>query len=163
MENRKQIDSIADSLIKFLSRNGFVIQRYDAYSTDSVYLKLDFGVSNSIRISDHLGKEKLQYRYNIIIGGKDNIVEEKYIRYFFNENSIEMLANQILLDRMEKIKKYGRHNYLEYMKNNIRAGQNAVGFWKQSRLIAGEFSLLGQTVAVFHCRNGHIEVFDDTV
>lgn len=58
------IQSIADSLIHTLSQAGFTIQRYDASTTDSIYLKLDYGVGNSIRIS---GKKHLNYRYNIIL------------------------------------------------------------------------------------------------
>lgn len=48
MENKK----IADSLQRSLINNGFVVQRYNAYSTDNIYLKLDYGVCNSIRVSD---------------------------------------------------------------------------------------------------------------
>lgn len=44
-----------------------LIHRYDAYSTNSVYLKFDYGVANSLRIADHAGKEYLSYRFNIIL------------------------------------------------------------------------------------------------
>ena len=83
MNNAKQIKDIADKLVSALGRKGFIIQRYDAFKTDSVYLKLDYGVCNSIRISDHPGKQNLQYRYNVIIGGELNITEDVYIRYFY--------------------------------------------------------------------------------
>lgn len=43
------------------------IHRYDAYSTNSVYLKFDYGLGNSLRISDHHGKERLNYRFNILL------------------------------------------------------------------------------------------------
>ena len=62
-----QAVTIADSLIHTLSQAGFTIQRYDASTTDSIYLKLDYGVGNSIRISNHTGKKHLNYRYNIIL------------------------------------------------------------------------------------------------
>lgn len=51
---------LADYLCKRLIAEGFAVQRYDAYKTDSIYLKLDFGVCNSIWISDHLGKRYLK-------------------------------------------------------------------------------------------------------
>ena len=86
--NNQAVKNKADAIVSILKDKGFVIQRYDAYSTDSVYLKLDYGVCNSIRISDHEGKKHLCYRYNMIIGGENNIVEEKYIRYYFNENKV---------------------------------------------------------------------------
>ena len=45
--------NIADYIQSKLLEYGFKIQRYNAYSTNSIYLKLDYGVCNSIRISDH--------------------------------------------------------------------------------------------------------------
>ena len=55
------IKSIADNLVHTLSQAGFTIQRYDASTTDSIYLKLDYGVGNSIRISNHNGKKHLKH------------------------------------------------------------------------------------------------------
>jgi hypothetical protein len=52
----REISAIADAVIKELTAAGFVIQRYDAFSTNSIYLKLDYGLCNSIRISDHRQK-----------------------------------------------------------------------------------------------------------
>lgn len=35
-----------------------LIHRYDAYSTNSVYLKFDYGLGNSLRLSDHMTELK---------------------------------------------------------------------------------------------------------
>lgn len=136
MASNEKIKSIAQNLIVILTSKGFAIQRYDAYKTCSVYLKLDYGVCNTIRISDHEGKEYLNYRYNILLGGENNIIEDKYIRYYFNEDSIDNLINQILFDRMTKVQKYGKKNYISFMsKNRTENALNAEGFWKQARII----------------------------
>ena len=111
----EKIYSIADYIVNSLLAHGFTIQRYNAYKTSSVYLKLDFGVCNSIRISDHNGKEHLCYRYNLIIGGNDNIIEEKYIRYYYNEKSVDALLNLILFDKHEKIKIHLAFDYVIYL------------------------------------------------
>lgn len=132
----EKIYSIADYIVNSLLAHGFTIQRYNAYKTSSVYLKLDFGVCNSIRISDHNGKEHLCYRYNLIIGGNDNIIEEKYIRYYYNEKSVDALLNLILFDKHEKIKKYGFFNYKRYMdKNRIEHKDDEKGFWSHAQII----------------------------
>lgn len=55
MKNNELIE-ICNKIIDFLLDNGFSVLRYDAYSTNSIYLKLDYGVCYSIRISDHPGK-----------------------------------------------------------------------------------------------------------
>ncbi|MBM7715323.1 hypothetical protein JOC94_002310 [Bacillus thermophilus] len=56
-KNQKELQETADYIIARLKKKGIVIQRYDSYSTNSIYLKLDYGVSNSVRISDHKGKK----------------------------------------------------------------------------------------------------------
>ena len=135
-KKNEKIYSIADYIVNSLLTHGFTIQRYNAYKTNSVYLKLDFGVCNSIRISDHDGKEHLCYRYNLIIGCSNDIVEEKYIRYYYNESSVNDLLNLILFDKREKIKKYGIANYRIFMNMNKNEHKNdEKGFWTQAKLI----------------------------
>lgn len=129
------IQEKADEIVDILKGKGFVIQRYDSYSTDSVYLKLDYGVCNSIRISDHEGKKHLCYRYNLLFGCQDNIIEERYIRYYFNENNVTGLINQILFDKTIKLKKYGKQLYRNYMTKNKHEHKNDNGFWKDAKLV----------------------------
>ena len=129
------IIEIADEIINKLLEYDFVIQRYDSYSSASVYLKLDFGVCNSIRISDHQGKGHLCYRYNIIIGCSDNIIEEEYIRYYFNHENVTGLINQILFDKVSKVQKYGLTRYKNYMAVNMNKHKNDEGFWKNAKTI----------------------------
>lgn len=133
--NSATIKEIANQIVDKLLEYGFVIQRYDSCSSNSVYLKLDFGVCNSIRISDHKGKKHLCYRYNIIIDCSDNIVEEQYMRYYFNHNNVTGLVNQIIFDKMSKIKKYGMFRYNQYMASNMGTHKNDDGFWKNAKLI----------------------------
>ena len=59
-------DDVAAAVIKRLIGK-VVIHRLDAYSTNSIYLKFDYGIVNSLRISDHEGKKHLSYRYNILL------------------------------------------------------------------------------------------------
>lgn len=131
----KKIKQIADQIVAFLTKNDFSVQRYDAYSTNSIYLKLDYGVSNTIRISDHEGKKHLCYRYNLIIGGEVNIVEEKYMRYYFNESTIRELLMQILFDKKAKIEKYGTKGYRNLMYKNRLENNGTDGFWQGAKLI----------------------------
>ena len=43
-----ELNDIAEMLCRNLISEGFIIQRYDAYSSNSIYLKLDYGACNSI-------------------------------------------------------------------------------------------------------------------
>lgn len=131
----KVIRDIAFVITNALKEKCLVIQQYESYSTNSVYIKLDYGVLNSIRISDHKGKKHLKYKYNLIIGGIDNIIEDKFIRYYFGENSVYALINQVLFDRQFKIRKYGMGGYISFMKKNKQEKGNTEGFWKHATII----------------------------
>lgn len=132
---KKQLNNIADVIIATLKTNGFSIHRYDAYSTNSIYLKLDYGVCNSIRISDHEGKQHLKYRYNVIIDGKEESVLDKYPRYYYNQNSLDKLLFRIILDRQQKVSKYGTVAYNNFMRQNNQESHDKKGFWAQAKLI----------------------------
>lgn len=50
---------VVNILVPKLLDMGFIVHRYYAYSTSSIYLKLDYGIACGIRIADHLGKKKV--------------------------------------------------------------------------------------------------------
>lgn len=133
-----EINRLVDYLVEKLLEKGFVIQRYDSYSTNSIYLKLDYGVCNSIRISDHEGKKYLKYRYNIGPHIKKyRYREDKYPRYYFQAKEAERLLEQINKEKCLKIKRYGTETYQMYMEKNKIENNNKSGFWKKARLIGG--------------------------
>lgn len=128
-----KVDKLANVLCKELKRLGFIVHMYKAYSTESVYIKLDYGVCNSIRISNHCGKKYLKYRYNI---GNDVVCYEKRIdefeRYYYPSKDYLKLIEKIINDRDEKINKYGEYNYKKFMDRNKEDIPNQKGFWSQA-------------------------------
>lgn len=110
---------IAIILTKRLIKLGFVVHRYDAYSTDSIYLKLDFGVCCGIRISNHIGKKKYHYRFNVIkdYKGDKSTHFENLVSYFFNYTELPQLIKKVIEEKETKIKRYGLDNYKKYMNN----------------------------------------------
>lgn len=135
----------ADYLIKKLKAHGFTIMRYDSYGTNSIYLKLDEGVTGSIRISDHRGKKHLKYRYNLLIGcrrekhafNKKNPggYNSVYERYFFPMQDVDMLVAKCLYDRQVRVEKYGWHNYNIFREQNRIKGLQQGGFWSKARYV----------------------------
>lgn len=104
---------IAEILTAELKELGFIVHRYDAYSTDSIYLKLDFGVCCGIRISNHSGKKKYHYRFNVIKDYKgDKITHfENLISYFYNFEELSQLIEKVVKEKEIKIEKYGLTKY----------------------------------------------------
>ena len=119
MKRGKEIE-ISNKLIKELKEKGIQINKYYAKTTKSIYLKLDYGVCCGIRISDHNGKKKYKYKFNLIkqYNGPKEIIDRKYIRLFYDYNNTEELIDDVQNERKSKINKYGLNNYKQYMKIN---------------------------------------------
>lgn len=135
---QKELSKQTKALVKELKKQGFTVQRYDAYSTNSIYLKLDFGVCNSIRISNHNGKGHLSYRYNLLtccpypLKSKN---KKGFYRYYYPMEETDQLMKQILADRFKKMNRYGKRNYESYMTQNKEQGKNKKGFWQQAKIV----------------------------
>ena len=135
MGNKKLI-CVADELQNKLLAKGFVVQRYDAYSTNSIYLKLDYGVCNSIRISDHRGKKHLKYRYNIgpFVQHRKQ-VKDGFDRFYIPVGDMSELIRQILFDRDAKERLYGKSAYQAFMRKNEAHNADSKGFWSKAYLV----------------------------
>ncbi|MFZ7947240.1 MULTISPECIES: hypothetical protein [Bacillaceae] len=134
----KKLQETVDYIIACLKKKGIIIQRYDSYSTNSIYLKLDYGVSNSIRISDHKGKKHLSYRYNILsccpypVSTMDH---KGFERFYVPTNECDVLIQKIHFDRATKMDMYGWDNYCLYMERNRQEGETKKGFWGLATLV----------------------------
>lgn len=98
-----------------------------------LYLKVDFGLAGSIRISDHVGKGYLNYTFNVGTDIKEYREEQgkNGVRYFIPESRLELLLPLVNKIYKSKITKYGKHWYNnkkeECEKKNIR--ELGKGFW----------------------------------
>ena len=130
-----QILDVVDYLISKLIDLGFIVHRYDAFSTNSVYLKLDYGLSCGIRISDHQGKKKYSYRFNVLkdYKGKKVIIKDGLICLFFDFNELEYVLDAVLKKKQEKINKYGLKNYELYMEQQMKSD-----LYKRFKNVKGE-------------------------
>ena len=135
MDSGKYSD-LADRLINRLKSEGFTVQRYDAFTSDSVYLKLDYGLCYSVRISDHPGKSNLQYTFNLIKGyvGKPLIKRQGVWRLFYSFNSFDKLVKDILSKR-EWVKQKYHPDYEADMEKARIMNQNNKGFWSKAVLV----------------------------
>ena len=108
---------VVNFLVEKLLAMGFIVHRYNAHSTNSIYLKLDFGLACGIRIADHLGKKKYSYRFNVIKDYKGNkvIVKDGLICRFYDFNELENVLDAVKKEKQEKVNKYGLRNYKMYM------------------------------------------------
>lgn len=110
------LDDIAEHLTDILISEGIEVLKLRSESTRSIYLKIDYGVCNTIRISDHYSR---RYRYNIGPYIHHFKVERgRYDRYYYQAKRADELARRVLKDRRTLIRRYGRKNYSRYMSMN---------------------------------------------
>lgn len=142
MGKRKAINPVIEEAAKevcvALLNKGFILQLYKAYSTSSVYIKLDYGVSNSIRVADHTGNKHLQYRFNLMADVTSHYLDEsgKYPREYFPIADIQQLLMAVELHRNAKITQYGLVRYQGYMETERQKHlADKTGFWSHARRI----------------------------
>lgn len=135
MKNKEILVYLKEKLLE----QDFILHEYKAYSTCSLYLKLDYGACNSIRISDHRGYDHLSYKYEInqkfYSDGwyKD---DKGFWRYHCKatQESIDKLIQIILNDRQYKKCFNNYENLVEWYKldgeNKQKSGK---GFWSHCK------------------------------
>lgn len=113
---------VAKYLIQQLLNIGLVVHRYNAYSTSSIYLKLDYGLACGIRIADHPGKKKYSYRFNMIkdYNGDKVILKDGLICRFYDFNELDSVLDAVQQEKQDKINKYGLENYKTYMEKESK-------------------------------------------
>ena len=128
------INRAAQQVIDELKSHGIIIQRYDSVISNSIYIKLDYGVLKSIRIGDHPSKKHLHYRYNLQTDLTNNRYDQSQQRFFYPIHDIQSMIRQILSDRSDKKSRYG-NQYDAYMMQNIQQNGQKKGFWSESKIV----------------------------
>lgn len=133
------IEVMADYIQKQLIEKGFTIQRLDAITTKSIYLKLDYGLCNSIRISDHAGKKEYSYRFNILrqmpIKTYQYFTNGEYPRGFYSFDMVDRMIDDIIERKQERITRYGKLFYNSLQEKEKTENDGKKGFWSKAKLI----------------------------
>ena len=130
MQIRNDLNNIMFKLMAELDNKGFIIHYLQAYSTPSCYIKLDFGIGNSIRVSNHNGIEKYQYRFNLMLN-IDKSYEENGRKYYCL-NDMSKLVDDVVEFKNKQLEKY-KFNYYEYMLEAKNEKNNKKGFWQNAK------------------------------
>ena len=137
---KSDLKEIADEIQEKLLDMGFTVHRLDAYTTNSVYLKVDCGVCHSIRVSDHEGKKHLKFRYNIgTFVKKFRSVNDMHRRYYFTVDEVDRLVKSVKYDRVRAIDVLGgRKAYKERVELLRERGEAMTdGFWAKCWEVTG--------------------------
>ena len=129
---KRMADQIADALIA----EGFAVHRYDSQHTDSIYLKLDWGACNMIRISDHPGHAHCTARYNIGTWVTEYMeVCDPYPHFYWTADDVKRLVEMCAKDRELRFDLYG-DGYMEVVERKRKEAKRAKsGFWAKARRV----------------------------
>jgi len=139
-EKRSSIKYFTDCLIELLIINGFAIQKYEAYTSNSVYIKVDYGVCGTVRISDHDShKDNLRYLYNVNVCSTKKQKQTKVVgivrRKYYSGSMLRKLMSDIKKNRDKKIKRFSINGYDKMIGKSISANKNNRGYWQKAELI----------------------------
>lgn len=116
-----QIEKAASFIIDKCREEGIIVHRYDVQSSGSIYLKFDWGLAHSLRISDHKGIVKYRYKFNLIKGIPD-VLRISYRNnnhsIYFPFREIHQCLDEILSHRKEVIAKH--NSVAEYLKEMMK-------------------------------------------
>lgn len=132
-EAKHKIRAAAEYISQALCQKGCLVHRYDAYSTDSVYLKVDAGIACSIRLSDHKGYDHLKYRFNFLAnepGKKVEYTVDAYDRYFYQAGAADRLIADVLRLREQRMRAYKQYHQL--VAGALAQSKSQKGFWQHA-------------------------------
>ena len=117
MKQKVNIYKLEESIIKIMKRHGVSVLVSRSITTNSVYLKFDYGVCHSMRIGDHPGISKYGYRYSIRLDIDESYVEKRKGMncYVACIQDTKQLLSYILKQRQVIIDKYGESRYQHFM------------------------------------------------
>lgn len=141
MEERGMVERITDVeelLIEKLLQSDFKIMIYYARTTNSIYIKVDYGILDTIRISDHdIPKHKRPCEYNIVpdIYSYSQIRMQggRKILYATDDDMGVTMITTMLLSKRRKIRRmYGKIKYLQHIYDRRQSMVKHDGFWEHA-------------------------------
>ena len=135
-----EADDLAESIGKYLKAQGIIVHLYQAFSSDSCYLKFDWGALNGLRVADH--GSKYSYRYNVRLDESFPHVYETEGEYGAtayiasgHPDSIAQLVARIVQDKEDAESMWGAHAIR--MAQEERVAKSNAGstktFWHHAR------------------------------
>lgn len=87
----------------------------------------------SIRISDHPGKSRLKYKFNLRSDIEQVYIEmDQYIQYFYPIKEADRMIGEIIREHDNRIRCMGKATYLHRMKQIYSLNKNKRGFWEKA-------------------------------
>lgn len=103
---------IAQRIAFILKNKNFDVHIQKSRTTKSVYIKIDYGLGCTIRVSDHQPRKVSSYRYNVLPTVEKSFEKnDGSVHYYYDYSQIHFLINDISKRRKFIFNKIGRKHY----------------------------------------------------
>lgn len=130
------LEHVANNLVNYFKKKGYVVHFYSSFTSSSHYIKLDYGLAHTIRISDHHGKKHLLYRYNLLKNIKKKQVKrikKGVVREYYPISDCETLIKNIERDKNRMLIQYGPESYRSSMLQRKKESEkHSNRFWNKA-------------------------------
>ena len=107
-------------------------------TTDSIYLKFDYGAAGSMRIASHPGKKHLAYTYNIRLDAKARSTRHELgcTRHYYAATDIDTAVEDVLRGRRRRIARSGAEAYAAKIHEFRYKASHSLGFWPNAQRVS---------------------------
>lgn len=105
ISKKTPIEHIANRLLKLLNREGLGAYIWHKATTKSCYIRFEDSRLGSIRIADHNGREKYQYKFNVRTDISRSYIDREKWRFYYIPEDIDKCVERIKL-RKEQTKNW---------------------------------------------------------
>lgn len=136
------LQELAEKIINYVKSKDISVLRYDSKSSRSIYLKFDYGMAGSLRLSDSISEKDIHYTFNILScifdPYKETVVStqgRKCDTYFYPYAMGGHAALDIYRFRNYRVRKYGQAKYKELVEKYKTDESTRKGFWQNAKLV----------------------------
>jgi len=135
------LKQVIDAVLEHAVKNDIIVHQYKAKTSNSVYLKFDFGVLNTLRVSDHKGKRKYPYKYELSSHRSETVSVKKFYKgnefyvYKMCFDDLDLFLDILVEERNEKLAKFGESGYAAILKKKQHTSVDDSYFYRRATLV----------------------------
>ena len=106
--------SVSKYICSKLAGENFTIHFHESIQSNSAHIKLDYGLQNTIRISDTPGPKHYGYKFNVVVGLRQShyIDFDGHKRYYYSVEDMDEMLDNIVKQRNSRVYYAGEEGLL---------------------------------------------------
>lgn len=137
--SKEELSKMADEITEYVKKSDISVIRYNSKGSNSIYLKFDYGMAGTLRLSDHHTDKDLNYTFNVLscISSpckKSVTTQNGYAcdQYYYPAYMYTNAAMDIVRFREFRRNKYGKSRYDALVIQYKDDESVKKGFWQRA-------------------------------